>query len=815
MASYTDEARIVIIGGGVIGLSTAYHLGRLGMRDVLLLERNALTSGTSWHAAGIVGPLRASMNLTRLSIYATELFPALESQTGQATGYRRTGGLWLAQTPERLIELRRIADMGRMAGLNAMIVSARDCAQRLHLLRVDDVAGALWVEEDGQTNPIDTCMAYARGARLAGVRIREGTSVTAIHRREGAVHSVETADGGLIRCEVVVNCAGVWARQVGALAGVPVPVQAVQHMYVVTEAVTGLPNPCPIVRDLDSGIYIKEDAGKLVLGGFEHNAKLWDPGTDLPDPGYLMFPDDWEQFEPFLQAGLHRLPCMQQVGIRHFMNGPEGFTPDTRQLMGEAPQLRNYFVAAGFNSIGIVSSAGAGRVLAEWIVAGESPMDLWEVDIARLDESAATRRFLRARTPESVANQFDIHWPYKQPTTGRDVRRSPLHHALARHGAVFGAPTGWERPLWYAEQDYERSPPYSYGAQPWWPWAAREARALCERVGLLELSPFTKIQVAGRDAERLLQNLCAGDVSRAPGTVVYTQMLNRRGGIEADVTVTRVAECEFWVTSGAATRTRDLRWLRRSIDRAVQVTVTDLTSAYAVIGVMGPRARTVLQSISDSDLSAEAFPFATSRPIDVGAAVVRAARVSYVGELGWELYVPTEFAEHVHQTVCDAGVEHGLAHVGHWCVDACRLEKGYRHWGHDIGPDDSPLEAGLSFAVAYDKAANFVGRDALLARREHGVDRLLLLFAVGDGVPLLLHDEPVYCDAQLVGRTTSGGRGFRTGLSLCFAYIGCPLGTSRHELLQRRYEIAVAGERYPLNPLAHAPYDPTGAILRG
>lgn len=806
---------MVIIGGGIIGLSIAYHLGCLGCRDVVLLERNELTSGTSWHAAGIVGPLRSSMNLTKLSIYATELFASLEAETGQATGYRRTGGLWLAQTEARLVELRRIAAMGDLTGLRAAMLSPAECAGRMPLLRVDDLSGGLWVEEDGQTNPVDTCMAYAKGARQRGVRILERTAVTAIHSVGGAVHSVETAGGGRIRCESVVNCAGAWARQVGALAGVAVPLQAVEHMYIVTEPLEGLPTPFPIVRDLDGGIYVKADAGKLVLGGFEHNAKLWHPATEGPDPGYLMLPQDWEQFEPFLKAGLNRLPAMETVGIRHFMNGPESFTPDTRPLMGEAPGLRKFYVAAGFNSIGIVSSAGAGRAMAEWVLAGEPPMDLWEVDIARIDASMATSTFLHERIPESVANQFEMHWPYKQPATGRGLRLSALHDALAAKGAVFGAPAVWERPLWYAASSAERKLPYSVAAQPWWPAAEREAQALAERVGLIELSPFTKIEIDGPDAGRYLQWMCAADVGGPVGALTYTQLLNRRGGIEADVTVARIGEERFWLISGAATRTKDLLWLRRTAAACGDPTIRDVTADYAVIGVMGPRARELLQGLTSAEVSGPAFPFATSRVIEVAGAAVRASRVSYVGELGWELYVPVGAATAVHGALCAAGERFGLGHVGLYCVEACRIEKGYRHWGHDIGPDDSPLESGLGFAVDFDKGHDFLGRDALLRQREAGVRRHLLLLAVEGATPLLLHDEPVYCAGQIVGRTTSGALGFRTGRSLCFAYVSCAPGTARRDLIGRTYEIGVAGERYRLQALPRVPYDPAGLRLRG
>jgi len=815
MSTTKDQPKVAIIGGGVIGLSLAYHLGKLGCSDVLLLERNELTSGTSWHAAGVVGPLRASLNLTRLSIYATELFGRLEEETGQATGYRRTGGLWLAQTQDRLTELARIAAMGEMTGLDARIVSAAEVGDKLPLLRIDDLAGALWVGEDGQVNPVDLCMAYAKGARSAGVRIRERSAVTAIEKESGAGFTVTLADGGEIQAEAVANCAGVWAGQVGVLAGVPVPVQAVEHMYVVTEPIAGLPAPCPIVRDLDGGIYVKEDAGKLVLGGFEPDAKPWDAGGPSGDTPFLMLPEDWDQFEPFLTAGLKRLPVLEETGIQHFMNGPEGFTPDTKQVMGEAPNLRNFYVAAGFNSIGIVSSAGAGKALAEWIVAGEPPMDLWEVDIARFEPYAASRRFLIERVREAVGNQFDMHWPHKQPKTARGVKRSPLHEAFAKQGAVFGAPAGWERPLWFAATAEESEFRYSYRDQPWWPCAAREAAVLAENVALFELTPFTNILLQGPDIEHFLQRICANDMAVAPGRTVYSQMLNSRGGIEADVTVTRLNEERFWLVGGAPTRVKDLAWLRRQRQDGERVTITDLTSAYAVLGVMGPQSRALLEGLSDADLTNPAFPFGTSQEIEVGPAPVRATRLSFVGELGWELTIPSEYARAVHAALIDAGVDFGLPPAGHFCLDACRLEKGFRHWGHDIGPDDTPLEAGLGFAVAWDKPGGFLGRDALLRQKEGGVERRLLQFQVERGTPLLLHDEPIYRDGELVGRTTSGGRGFRTGLTLALGTVAAEPGTSRAELLEGPYEIGVAGERFRLSALARAPYDPDGLRMRG
>ncbi|MBZ9756821.1 FAD-dependent oxidoreductase [Mesorhizobium sp. ESP6-5] len=806
-----DSARIVIIGGGVIGLSTAYHLAEAGVGDVVLLERHQLTSGTSWHAAGIVGPLRASLNLTRLAQYATELFPRLEELTGQASGYRRTGGLWLARHPERMDELKRIAHMGDVCGLTVEIIGPAAVTERVSGVGADGIVGALWVDEDGQASPVDICAAYAKRVRSAGIRILEGAACTGFIARNGRIAGVNLASGITIDCEIVVNCAGAWARCIGALANVPVPLQAVEHMYVVTEPIAGLQDPFPILRDLDEGIYIKGDSGKLVLGGFEPNAKLFDVRGPAGDRPFLELPEDWEQFEPFMSAGLKLLPAMSETGIRHFMNGPESFTPDTRPLMGESPYLRGFFVAAGFNSTGMMSSAGAGKAMAEWIVDGEPGLDLWALDIARFDRSAAARSFVGARMEEAVADLFHMHWPYKQATAGRDVRRSAFHRTFAEAGAVFGAPTGWERPLWFGGAETRG---YCVGAQKWWSAARNEAERMAQGVGVFELSPFTKIDVRGRDAAALMERLCAADVDRSEGCAVYTQMLNTRGGIEADVTVTRDGEDAFRIISGAATRQKDLAWIsRRAEDLGLAVSVFDATSAEAVLGVMGPGSCTLLQNLTDADLSDAAFPFSTSRRIDIGTANVRATRISFVGELGFELYAPVEHAESVLAAIASAGGAHGLVFCGHYALDGCRLEKGYCHWGHDIGPKDTPLEAGLSFAVSW-KKGDFLGREALLKQKAEGVQRRLMHFAVDGANPLLLHDEPIYRNGKLAGLTTSGGLGVRTGLSLCLGYVALDPGETKTQLLACDYEITVAGVRYKLRPLDKPPYDPTGSRMR-
>ncbi len=815
-AELPADARVVVIGGGIVGCSVAYHLGKLGYSDTVLLERDVLTSGTSWHAAGIVGPLRSSYNLTRLSMYAVELFEGLETETGQATGYRRTGGLWLAQTQDRMAELHRTSANGEIAGLEAGIITPAEVARHWPQLKVDDLAGALWVPADGQTNPVDTTMAYAKGARQSGVKIIEKTPVERIETRGGCVTGVMTADGR-ISCEYVVNCCGMWARQLGATVGVNVPLQAAEHVYFVTEAIDGLPDPMPVTRDLDAGVYFKEDAGKLVVGGFEKEARPWCVDGIPEDASYTILPEDWDRYAIFLEDGIHRLPVLEKAGIRTFMNGPESFTPDTRQVMGEAPNLKGFFVAAGFNSIGVVSSAGAGKVIAEWIDGGEPPMDVWEVDIQRFAPEQGTRDFLAARTVETLGDLLNIHWPYKQPRTARNIRKTPFHDRFAQTGACFGAPAmAWERPLWFAREGEQPEVRYSYGEQSWWPNAEREALATRYAAALYELTPFAKFEVSGPDAEAQLQRLVAADLGVEAGRTVYGQMLNRHGGIEADVTVIRLAEDRFWMIGGAPTRIKDRTWLQRNMATGARADISDITEDYAVLGLMGPNARSILMRVSSADFSNDTFAFSTSQMIEIGGATVRANRLSFVGELGWELYIPNMHALPVYDRLSEAGKESGLIPAGLFSVDSCRLEKGFRHWSHDMGPEETPLEIGLGFAVAFNKGVDFIGRDALLRQREAGIEKRLVLFSVSDGeeVPLILHDEPVYRNGERVGQTTSGGRAFRVGGSLAFVMLHGPRGVSWDWIESGSYEIKVAGKMYNMLPLRRAPYDPDGKLLK-
>lgn len=786
-------SRTLVIGGGAIGLSVAWNLARRGADDVTLLERNSLTSGTSWHAAGIVGPLRATPGMTRLAMAALEVFPALEAETGLSTGYRRTGGYWLAREAARLDELRRIADLGAVLGLSPRMLDPAEVP--LEMLDLSDHLAALHVPEDANVNPVDLCTAYARAARSRGVTIREGTAVARVLREAGRVTGVALSDGSRLAADRVVIATGAWSRALATTAGVALPLQAVEHMYVVTEPIPDLPDPTPVIRDLDRGLYLKGDAGKLVIGGFEPSAKCWDAEGPAGDRPFLELAEDWHQFAPFMEAALALCPALETVGIRHFMNGPESFTADTRPLVGETG-LDGLFVAAGMNSVGVMSSAGIGRALADWIVDGHPPQDMWEVDIARADPRAASPAHMQARMQEAVADLFALHWPYRQPVAGRGLRRTPLHDHWAAEGAQFGVTGGWERGLWYGPPQ-----PYSTGAQGWWPLAAAEAARMATGTALIDLTPFTKLDLAGPGLLAGLNRLSSAQLDVAPGRAVYTQLLNAQGGIEMDVTLTRLGEEAFHLTSGAATRWRDLAFLRRHLPSGTEI--RDRTEAFCVIGVMGGGSREVLRDLGGVPATA----YGHAAEIRLAGVACRATRISFVGEPGWELMVANRDAP----ALFTALRARGARPMGHFALDGCRLEKGFRHWGHDIGPQVTPLEAGLGFTIDWTKPG--IGRAALDRQRAEGLRRRLVLFEVADG-PLLLHDEPVYEAGRFVGFTTSGARGPRTGLDLCLAMVDVAPGEAIDETCTRRFHVRVAGRDHPARVLRRPPFDPTGERMR-
>jgi glycine cleavage system T protein len=809
--SIPAHARAVVVGGGIVGCSVAYHLAKLGWRDVVLLERRQLSCGTTWHAAGLVGQLRSSHNLTRLASYGAVLYERLEAETGQATGFRRSGSISVARSAERLTELKRGASMARCFGVDVEVISPREAGRLWPLMRTDDLAGAVWIPRDGRTNPIDTTLALAKGARNAGATILENVTVTGINRTNGAATGVSTDQGDIVS-DVVVNCAGMWGREVGRMAAVNVPLHASEHFYIVTEPLAGVTRDLPVLRDTDGYIYAREEVGGLLMGGFEPVAKPWAMDGIPTDFGFSLLPEDWEHFRVLMEQAIVRIPALETAPVRRHVNGPESFTPDNRYMLGEAPELRNFFVAAGFNSVGIASAAGAGKALAEWIVGGEPSMDLWDVDIRRFMPFQGNRRYLRERTTEVVGLLYAMHWPFRQPETARGVRRSVLHDRLAARGAGFGVVAGWERANWFSAAGVEPRYIYTYGRQNWFPGAAAEHRAVRESAGLFDQSSLAKFLLEGPDATATLQRLCANDVDVAAGRIVYTQMLNRRGGIECDVTVTRLTADAYLVITIAAAATHDADWIRRGIGDA-RVTLTDVTSAFAVLGVMGPRSREILSRLTNADLSNATFPFGTTREIEVGYATVRATRITYVGELGWELHVPTEFAMGVYDDVVAAGEDLGLRHAGYHAMDSLRLEKGYRSWGHDIGGDDTPLEAGLGFAVSF-KKSGFVGRDALLRQRETLLPRRLVMFTLDDPDPLLLGDEPIYRDGALVGRITSGAFGHTLGRSVGMGYVAHADGVDEAFLQAGRWELEIATERFPATAQLEPPYDPKSTRVR-
>ena len=816
MNTLPTEARVVIVGGGIVGCSIAYHLTKLGWQDVVLLERRQLTCGTTWHAAGLVGQLRPSQNMTKLAKYTAELYTRIEAETGQATGFKQNGSVTIATNRERFEELKRNASMAKVFGLEVDVITTAEIGERYPLINTEDVIGGTWIASDGQINPIDVTQALARGARSGGARIFEDVKVERITRDGGRVTGVMTEQGP-IKADQVVLCAGMWTRELALDVGVRVPLHACEHFYLVTEPFAGVAPDLPVFRDYDACAYYKEDAGKILLGAFEPLAKPWG-GDGIPaDFCFDELPGDFEHFQPVLEKAMKRMPALETAGIQTFFCGPESFTPDDRYHLGESPELKNLFVAAGFNSIGIQSAGGVGKVLSEWMRDGHPPADLWEVDVRRNIAFQNNRSYLHDRVKEGLGLLYAMHWPFRQFATSRGVRRSPFYERLKEANACFGEVAGWERPNWYAPPGVSPEYEYSWFRQNWFEYSAAEHRAVRENVGILDQTSFAKFLVQGRDATQLLGRLCANDVDVAAGKLVYTQWLNDRGGIESDLTVCRLDEDQFMVVTSATSQTRDYHWIRCHIEDQ-SVALSDQTSAFAVLGVMGPNARALLNQVSPADFGNDAFPFGTFQEIEVGHAMVRALRVTYVGELGWELHIPTEYAVHVFDTLLSAGEPMGVRLVGMHAMNSLRIEKAYRHWGHDITDEDTPLEAGLGFAVAFDKAGGFIGREALLRQREAGAKKRLVQFLLDDPEPLLYHNEPIWRDDRITGYVTSGMFGHTLGGAVGLGYV-----SNTDEEADRvnaeyvksgRYEIEVAGVRVPAKASLLPMYDPKSSRIR-
>jgi 4-methylaminobutanoate oxidase (formaldehyde-forming) len=808
-----SHARVVIIGGGVVGCSVAYHLTERGWTDVVLLERRQLTSGTTWHAAGLIAQLRATANMTRLAKYSQELYGRLEAETGVATGFRRVGSITAALSAERMEEITRLAAMARAFGVEIEEIGTKEIGERYPHLNLAGVIGGVWLPKDGQGDPTGITQALARGARQRGALIAERTKVAGIIREGDRITGVTWESGaerGTIACDMIVNAAGMWGREVGLMAGVNVPLQACEHFYIVTEPIAGL-GELPVLRVPDECTYYKQDAGKMLIGAFEPVAKPWGT-TGIPeDFEFGTLPEDVDHFEPILNAAVNRLPMLAEAGIRTFFNGPESFTPDNAYHLGLAPGAENVWVAAGFNSVGIQSAGGAGMALAHWMDTGEKPFDLGDVNIARAQPFQKNRRYLRERAAEALGLLYADHFPYRQKATARGLRRSPFHAQLAAHGAVFGELAGWERANWYARKGQERDYVYSWKRQNFFANVGEELLAIRTGVGLYDMSSFGKLRVEGRDAETFLNRVCGADIAVAPGRIVYTQFLNAAGGIEADVTVTRLSATAYLVVTPAATRLADETWLRRALHDD-QVVITDVTPAEGCLAVMGPRARDLMARISPDDFGNAAFPYQTAREIELGLGLARAHRVSYVGELGWEIYVTADMAAHAFETIWEAGEPLGLRLCGMHMMDCARIEKAFRHFGHDITSEDHVLEAGLGFALGLHKPA-FTGRDAVLRKKEAGLDRRLMQFRLRDPEPLLYHNEPILRDGRIVGHLSSGAYGHFLGGAIGMGYVPSK-GETPQDLLASSWEIDVAGTRVAAEASLRPLHDPKGQRMR-
>ncbi|MEH7847249.1 GcvT family protein [Rhizobium laguerreae] len=808
MNSIPPKARVVIIGGGISGCSVAYHLAKLGWTDVVLLERKQLTSGTTWHAAGLIGQLRASQNMTRLAKYSADLYVKLEEETGIATGMRQNGSITVALTEERKEEIYRQATLARAFDVDVQEISPREVKNLYPHLNISDVVGAVHLPLDGQCDPANIAMALAKGARQRGAKIIENVKVTAVHDRDGRVTGVswsQNGEEGTITTDLVVNCGGMWGRDLAARSKVTLPLHACEHFYIVTEAIENLTR-LPVLRVPDECAYYKEDAGKMLLGAFEPKAKPWGMDGIREDFCFDQLPEDFDHFEPILEKAVNRMPMLETAGIHTFFNGPESFTPDDRYYLGEAPELKGYWVAAGYNSIGISSSGGAGFALAQWMNDGEAPFDLWEVDIRRAQPFQKNRSYLKERVTETLGLLYADHFPYRQVATSRGVRRSPLHEHLKARGAVFGEVAGWERANWFAKEGQEREYRLSWKRQNWFENQKEEHLAVRNGVGLFDMTSFGKIRVEGRDALAFLQRVCANQMDVEPGRIVYTQMLNSRGGIESDLTITRLSETAFFAVVPGATLQRDLAWLRKQLHSDEFVVITDITAAESVLVLMGPKARDVIQRASPNDFSNEAFPFGTAQEIEIGMGLARAHRVTYVGELGWELYVSSDQTAHVFEAIEEAGKDFGLKLCGLHTLDSCRIEKGFRHFGHDITDEDHVLEAGLGFAVKTNKG-DFIGRDAVLKKREAGLERRMLQFKLRDPAPLLFHNEALVRDGKIVSIITSGNYGHHLGGAIGMGYVPCA-GETEEQVLASNYEIEIAGERFAADASIRSMYDP-------
>jgi 4-methylaminobutanoate oxidase (formaldehyde-forming) len=807
------HAQFVVIGGGIIGCSTAYHLARDHKAEVVLLEQGKLTSGSTWHAAGLVGQLRSSASITQVLKYSVDLYKKLDAETGLETGWKMTGCLRLACNEDRWTEFRRLATTAQSFGMDMHLLSPAEVKAMWPLMEVGDLVGASFLPTDGQASPSDITQSLAKGARMHGVAIHEGVRVTGFGMDGDRITAVHTTQG-TIACEKVVNCAGQWARQVGAMAGVEVPLQPVKHQYIITEKMPGLAADAPTIRDPDRRTYFKEEVGGLVMGGYEPDPQAWTLG-DVPDDfAFQLFGDDWDHFEQHMVEAVARVPALAETGVKQMINGPESFTPDGNFILGRAPECANMFVGAGFNAFGIASGGGAGWVLAQWAVAGEAPMDLWVVDIRRFSDLHRDRQWVCDRTLEAYGKHYTIAFPHEEHESGRPRLVSPLYDRLKARRAVFGSKLGWERPNWFAPDGMEPRDVYSMGRQNWFGPVGEEHRLVREKVGIFDQSSFAKFELKGRDAAAALEAICANRVAREPGRLTYTQMLNSKGGIECDLTVARLSDELFYIVTGTGFRTHDGAWIRDQLPQGSDASLTDVTEQYGTLSLMGPRARDVLSAVTDADISNAAFPFGHVREIAIAGRPVRALRVTYVGELGWELHAPLRDIGDLFDALMEAGAAHGIAPVGYRALESLRLEKGYRAWGSDITPNDSPFEAGLGWAVKLKANTPFIGREAAADKAAQPLKKQLACFTTGDPDIVLLGRETILRDGAFAGYLTSGGYGYTVGKPIGYGYVRRAEGVDAAWLEGGSYELVVANERVPARIHMAPLYDPAGERIR-
>lgn len=805
-----SSSKVIIIGGGIVGCSTAYHLAQMG-HEVLLLEKAQLTSGSTWHAAGLVGQLRSNANITQLLGYSIDLYDKLEAETGQATGWKMNGGLRLACTQERWTEVRRQATTARSFGLEMQLLNSQEAQDLWPLMDIGDIVGAAFLPTDGQASPSDIAQALAKGARAQGAKLLENTPVTQILTENGKLSGVRTSKGD-ISCEKLVLCCGQWTRELAKTIGITVPLVSIEHQYMITENF-GVPSNLPTLRDPDRLTYYKEEVGGLVMGGYEPNGISW-AQNGIPEPfDFQLLPSNFDHFEQLVELALPRVPKLGDVGVKQLINGPESFTPDGNFILGEAPEMANVFVGAGFNAFGIASGGGAGMALAEWVANRAPPYDLWPVDIRRFGRPHTDTDWVRTRTLEAYGKHYTMAWPSEEHNSARPCRRSPLYDRLKDAGAVFGEKIGWERPNWFAKQGEEARDIYTFERPNWHVAVAREHKAAREAAVLFDQTSFAKFILKGPDAEAALGWIAANRVDRPVGSIIYTQMLNDRGGIECDLTCVRTALDEFYIVTGTGFATHDFDWISRNIPQGLNAQLVDVTSANAVLSLFGPKAREILSACTGDDVSNTGFPFGMARQIGIAGCPVQALRITYVGALGWELHLPTEYAVAVYDALHQVGASFGLQNAGYRAIETLRLEKGYRAWGADIGPDHSPDEAGLGWAVKMRSNTDFLGRQAVAAQREIGVRKMLATFTTDAGV-ILSGRETIFRNGSRCGWLSSGGFGHSLDRSIGIGYVRNPDGVSKEYVLAGRYELEVATQRVKAEVTMMPLYDPGNAQVK-